>query len=92
MKRAVRVIISGTVQGVFFRNFCKENADNLDLRGFVRNLTNGDIEMVLEGEEKAIKEMVELLRVGPKHSIIRDVQVEERKFSDDFKDFKVLRM
>ena len=45
-----------------------------------------------EEEEKAIKEMVELLRVGPKHSIIRDVQVEERKFSDDFKDFKVLRM
>ncbi|MEI6058770.1 MAG: acylphosphatase, partial [archaeon] len=92
MKRAVRIIVSGTVQGVFFRQFCKEKADGLGLRGFVRNLTNGDVEIIIEGEEKAIKEMVEICRVGPRHSLIRDVQIEERKYSDDFKDFKALRM
>ena len=92
MKRAARIIVSGTVQGVFFRQFCKENADNLGLRGFVRNLTNGDVEIILEGEEKAILEMIDLCKTGPKHSIIRNVQIEERKFSDDFKDFKALRM
>lgn len=85
-------MVSGTVQGVFFRQFCKENADNLGLRGFVRNLTNGDVEMIIEGEEKAIQEMIEICKTGPKHSLIRNVQIEERKYEGDFKDFKALRM
>jgi len=51
MKRA-HLFISGKVQGVFFRAFTKEVADSLGLKGWVRNLTDGRVEAVFEGEEK----------------------------------------
>lgn len=91
MKKAVKLVISGTVQGVFFRQFCKENADKLELKGFARNLESGDVEIILEGEDKQIEKMVELCRKGPKYSQIRNVLVEERKWQGEFRDFKVLR-
>ena len=91
MKQAVRLIVKGTVQGVFFRQFCKENADKLNLKGFVRNLENGDVELVLEGDNDAIDKMIELCRQGPAHSMIKDVEVQERKWGGEFLDFRVLR-
>ena len=93
MKKAVKLVISGTVQGVFFRQFCKENADKLGLKGFIRNLENGDVEMILEGDnEENIIKMVEICKKGPEHSQIKNVQVEERKWEGNFEDFKILRM
>jgi len=59
MKRAVKLIISGTVQGVFYRKFVKDKADDLNLNGFVRNIENGKVEAVLEGDSEKIKEMIE---------------------------------
>ena len=83
--------MKGTVQGVFFRQFVKEGADDLKLRGFVRNLESGDVEIVVEGEDEAIERMGNKLRKGPKHAQIRDVVVEKRKWSGDFGEFKVLK-
>ena len=91
MKKAARVIVNGTVQGVFFRQFCKENADKLGLTGFVRNLTGGDVELVLEGEGGAIENIIAMVKKGPEHSMIKSVQVEERKWEGNLKGFKVLR-
>ena len=91
MKKAVQLIVKGTVQGVLFRGFCKENADKLGLKGFVRNLDTGDVELILEGEGNSIEKMIEICKKGPEHSQIRDVQVNERKWSGDLKEFKVLR-
>lgn len=91
MKGGAKLIVKGTVQGVFFRNFCKENADKLGLKGFVRNLDDGDVELVIEGEKDAVEEMIEVCRRGPPHSQIRDVSVEEKKWSGDLDEFKVLR-
>ena len=51
MKRSVKLLIKGIVQGVFFRKFVKENADALCLKGFVRNLETGEIEVFAEGEK-----------------------------------------
>ncbi len=81
----------GTVQGVFFRQFVKEGADELKLKGFCRNLESGDVEIVVEGEDDAIERLRARVRVGPKHAQIRDVVVEERKWSGDFGEFKILR-
>jgi len=50
MKKACRFIVKGTVQGIFFRQFVKTHADELKLRGFVRNLEDGTVEIVAEGE------------------------------------------
>ena len=91
MKRAARFIVQGTVQGIFFRQFVKEHADNLGIVGFVRNLTGGDVEILAEGEIEKIERLSKFVKKGPEHSQIRHVQIEERKFSDEFKDFQILR-
>ena len=91
MKKAVRLYIEGTVQGVFFRQFIKENAERQNLRGFVRNLENGKVEVFIEGDNDNIDKMIELCRKGPKHSQIRDVEIKEEKFQD-FKEFKLLHI
>jgi acylphosphatase len=91
MKGASRFVVQGTVQGIFYRQFVKEHADKLRLVGFVRNLTNGDIEVVVEGEKDHIERLANQLKKGPQHSQIRHVQSEERKWSGEFKEFKILR-
>lgn len=91
MKAGARFLVKGTVQGVFFRQFVKEGADELKLRGFVRNLESGDVEIVVEGEDDAIERFGNRIKKGPKHAQIRDVKVEERKWGGDFDEFKVLR-
>ncbi|MCK5611663.1 acylphosphatase [Candidatus Pacearchaeota archaeon] len=89
MKKSVRVYINGTVQGVFFRAFIKESAEKLNLKGFVRNLEDGRIEVFLEGGIDDVAEMIEVCKKGPKHSMIRDVEIKPETFQD-FKEFKIL--
>lgn len=91
MKKAMRFLVKGTVQGIFFRQFVRENAKKLELTGFVRNLGDGDVEVIAEGESAGLKKLGELLKLGPKYSQIRDVILEERKWSGDFESFKILR-
>ena len=91
MKKAMRILVQGTVQGVFFRQFVKENADKLELKGFVRNLTSGDVEVVVEGEGDAIARLTNILLKGPEHANIRNVQSEEKKWSGKFSEFKILK-
>lgn len=91
MKKANRIIIQGTVQGVFFRQFVKETADKMGLKGFVRNLTDGNVEIVVEGEGEIIERFLNIMKKGPEHSQIRNIIVEEKKWSGDFGEFKILR-
>lgn len=91
MKAAARFVVQGTVQGIFFRQFVKGHADDLKLRGFVRNLDSGDCEVIVEGEKEAIDRLLGFVKKGPEHAQIRNVIVEERKWSGDFDGFKVLR-
>jgi acylphosphatase len=92
MKRGAKFTVQGTVQGIFFRQFVKENADKLNVTGFVRNLENGTVEIVAEGELEKVNELGTLLKKGPEHSQIRNVVFEEKKWSGEFKDFKILRI
>ena len=91
MKKAAKIIVQGTVQGIFFRQFTQDHAKDLKLKGFVRNLSEGDVEIIVEGEESQIKRLENLVREGPKHSQIRNVLTEERKWTGEFDDFKILR-
>ncbi len=91
MKKAGRFLVQGTVQGIFFRQFVKEHADDLKLRGFVRNLESGEVEVVAEGEAENLERLGGFLKTGPEHAQIRNVVAEERKWSGDFKEFKILR-
>jgi len=91
MKKAAKIIVKGTVQGVFYRQFIKEHADNLKLAGFVRNLEDGDVEIIAEGEADAIERLANFAKEGPQHSQIRNVDTEERKWSGEFDEFKILK-
>jgi len=87
----VRLYIEGTVQGVFFRGFIKENAERYNIKGFVRNLDDGRVEVFLEGNNEEVDKMVELCKKGPKHAQIRNVEIKPERFQD-FKVFKVLHI
>lgn len=91
MKKSVRIYITGTVQGIFFRQFVKENAERNNIRGFVRNLEDGRVEVFIEGDNENVDKMVDLCQKGPKHSKIDNVEIREEKFQD-FKEFKVLHI
>jgi len=91
MKKAIRLYVDGTVQGVFYRAFVKENAEKNNVKGFIRNLVDGKVEVFLEGEIDAVDKMTELCKQGPKHSVIKNVEIKPEKFQD-FKVFKVLHI
>ncbi len=91
MKKSVRLYIDGTVQGIFFRVFVKENAERYNVKGFIRNLESGKIEVFLEGDSDSVNKMIELCKKGPKHAQIRSVELKPERFQD-FKTFKVLHI
>ena len=79
MKKSIRLYITGTVQGVFYRAFIKENAERYNVKGFCRNLEDGRVEVFLEGNADEVNKMIELCKVGPKHSKITNVEEKEEK-------------
>ncbi len=87
----MRLYSTGTVQGVFFRIFIKENAERYNVKGFTRNLEDGRIEVFLEGDANNVNKMLELCKKGPRHAQIRDVQIKPERFQS-FKTFKVLHI
>lgn len=91
MKKSIRLYITGSVQGVFFRAFIKENAERYNVKGFTRNLEDGRLEVFLEGNSEDVNKMIEICKKGPKHSQIRKVEETSERFQD-FKTFKVLHI
>ena len=87
MTRA-RVIISGIVQGVGFRHFTQRKAEELGLRGWVRNTEDGGVETVLEGEKTRIQEMIKLCHKGPFGAKVEKVEVEWEEATNEFKGFE----
>lgn len=88
MKR-VRVLISGRVQGVFFRAYTKEEAQRLGLKGWVRNLPDGRVEALFEGESRAVDEMIKWCHRGSPASVVTKVEVLEEPFKGDLKEFVI---
>ncbi len=74
MKR-LRVVISGRVQGVFFRAETKRTADALSVNGWVRNLADGRVEAVFEGSDEALQSILRWCRKGPPQARVDDIAV-----------------
>jgi acylphosphatase len=89
MKR-FRVLISGLVQGVCFRSYTRKTAAEHKLTGWVRNLNNGKVEAVFEGEERSLSEMLMWCSKGPPAAEVIDVQVFEESYRGEFQDFSIL--
>lgn len=74
-----KIIISGIVQGIFFRRFIYEHALKLGLKGYVKNTEEGKVEAVFEGEKEKIKKMIELCQKGPEKAVIEKTVVTKEK-------------
>lgn len=89
MKKRYRVLISGRVQGVFFRAETQRVAEELGLTGWVRNTRDGKVEAVFEGEEGALSDMLKWCHRGPALARVAKVEVEEEPFTGTFQDFRI---
>jgi acylphosphatase len=69
-----RVLVSGEVQGVFFRQSCRREAQALGVSGWVRNRADGRVEAVLEGETEAVEQVLAWMRTGPPSATVTDVE------------------
>jgi len=88
-KARARVLVSGRVQGVFFRAFAKEEALRLNLGGWISNLAEGDVELLLEGDRGALDQMIEWCRKGPVRARVERVSVEWTEYRGEFPEFSV---
>jgi acylphosphatase len=73
------ITISGRVQGVFFRDSLRRQAETHGVAGWARNTREGEVEAVLEGDEDAVQRVVEWARGGPSRAHVTDVKVEQRE-------------
>jgi acylphosphatase len=73
----VRLTIHGRVQGVFYRDWTVANARELGLAGWVRNCPDGTVEALLEGDEAAVRQMVERMRSGPPRAAVERIEQAE---------------
>jgi acylphosphatase len=88
-KTRVHIFVSGHVQGVFFRQNTKRQALNHGVAGWVRNLRDGRVEAVFEGEEMAVKELVDFCRHGPSSAKVNNVEINYEPYKNEFNDFSM---
>jgi acylphosphatase len=91
MKTQVHVVISGHVQGVWYRAGTRQKAEELGLTGWVKNTANGNVEAVFEGDESAVHEMIAWCRIGPPLAKVTDVKIIQKRVDEEFTGFTVLR-
>jgi acylphosphatase len=86
----LHAIVEGHVQGVGFRYFVKENAEALNLTGWVRNRYDGSVELTAQGRRDTLERFMEFIRVGPSRSIVTNVKVDWSNESLDYIQFSFL--
>lgn len=89
-KQRIRIFVKGKVQGVFFRQALKVMAKKNDVSGWVKNLKDGRVEAVLEGDEEKVSRLVEWSHGGPANARVEDVEIRNEKFTGEFSKFDVL--
>ena len=89
-KQRVRLFVTGKVQGVFFRQTLKVMAKKNDIFGWVKNLKDGRVEAVLEGEGEKIDRLIEWAHGGSANARVEDVEIRNEKFIEEFSKSDVL--
>lgn len=90
MKKQLKIVVAGKVQGVGFRRFVHTNAKRLGLYGIVRNTPDGNVEIIAEGEKQNLIRLLDNLKRGPPGSQIREVSHSILDPSDAFSGFEIL--
>ncbi len=89
-KTRAHVFVKGKVQGVYFRQNLRVVAKRHKVNGWVRNLKDGRVEAVLEGDELNVSEVIEWCHAGPKEAQVYDVNVQYKPYTGEFTSFEVL--
>lgn len=85
----MRVIVSGRVQGVFFRQSTVDQARRLGVTGWVRNLPAGEVEIMAEGRRRDLEALLDWASHGPRHAQVTGVRQEWGQFTNEFSGFRV---
>lgn len=86
------LFIEGQVQGVFYRASAKDVADELNIKGWIRNLPDGNVETLAIGDEAAIKEFIAWCKKGPKKAVVTNVTVKtEMADAEQYEKFQIIR-
>jgi len=84
-----QVLVEGRVQGVFYRGSTCREAQSLNIKGWVTNCVNGNVEAVFEGAETNVNKMIEWCKRGPSAAIVKNVKVDWKEPEGSFSDFSV---
>ncbi len=90
MNVRAHVFISGKVQGVFFRAHTRDEATKRGVKGWVRNLPDGRVEAVFEGEEDNVRDLINWCREGPPFARVEDVEVNWEDYKGEFETFSIV--
>ena len=85
----VKIIVSGLVQGVYFRAATRQQARQLGIAGWVKNCRDGSVEVLAEGDSEKLEQLITWCRKGPAGAVVEEVKVEWRPFQGEFQDFKI---
>ena len=91
MKMRAHIYISGRVQGVFFRDSTRQVAQSMGLAGYVKNLSDGRVEIVVEGEKEGVDKLSQWCHIGPPGAIVKSVEIHNELYNGEFKIFEVRR-
>ena len=87
--KTYNVLISGRVQGVGFRYFAVSAAEQFGIKGYVRNVRGGKVEIVCQGDEEELKPFIEEVKKGPSFSVIADAVIEEMPEDKKYNSFEI---
>ncbi len=87
--KTIKAIATGKVQGVCYRMYTQQKARQLGVKGYVRNLRNGDVEIVATGEETAVDVLTKWVESGSPSAVVSNVQAEVITDVEDFQDFAI---
>jgi acylphosphatase len=83
------ITVNGLVQGVGFRYFVLRQAQNLGVKGYVKNLYTGEVLTVAEGDRSLVEELIKQIKSGPSHAYVKNCRVDWSESIDEFKTFEV---
>ncbi|MBX3270862.1 MAG: acylphosphatase [Sandaracinaceae bacterium] len=89
-QKRIHLVVRGRVQGVYFRASAQREARQLGLTGWVKNRTDGAVELVAEGEEDQVKDLLAWAQSGPATARVDRIETRWRSYTGEFPDFRIV--
>lgn len=87
--QSYQILVKGNVQGVFYRAFARETARKLNITGTVKNMNNGDVEIIAQCSKETLSQFIKLLKSGPLGSNVSGINFREIATEKLYKDFNI---